>query len=77
MSFLLEVQIHSTQLEETLGTLAMMPFEIDPSIRNLPNEKAVVEFSVMQAEHAGKVQNALNARGLRDVRVVLQEPILA
>ncbi len=68
MSFLLEVHVHSSQLEAALETLAILPFEVNPNLRP-GEERTAIEFFVSDADHAGVVQKALNGRGLREAKV--------
>ncbi len=68
MSLLLELSIHSEQLEETLDTIASLPFAIDPKIR-AHGRQCFIGFPVAEAHHVDLVENALRGRGLRQARV--------
>ncbi len=76
MSLLLELSIHSEQLEEALDTLAALPFPIDPDIRT-HGKRCVIEFPVAETIHVNLVENALLARGLRQARVDILEEAAA
>jgi len=76
MSLLLELSIHSDQLEETLDTIASLPFAIDPEIRS-HGKQCFIGFPVTESHHVHLVENALRGRGLRQARIGVLEAITA
>jgi hypothetical protein len=78
MSLLLELNIPTPQTEETLDTLAGLPFAIDPEIRETPGGKrTIIEFSIESPKLAAQVENALLGRGLLQARIQLCDPVTA
>lgn len=75
MSFLLEVHVHSSQLEAALETLAILPFEVNPNLRP-GSERTAIAFFTTEADHGKVVQKALIGAGLREPRVDVHEVAL-
>jgi hypothetical protein len=77
MSLLLELNVPTDQLEEALDTLAALPFDISPTIRQAAGMRANIEFPVSGNERVAQVENALLGRGLLQVRVQVFEEAFA
>lgn len=76
MSLLLELNIPTDQMEEALDTLAALPFDISPTIRQAPGKRANIEFPVSGSDKVTLVENALLGRGLLQARVQTFEEAL-
>lgn len=76
MLLLLALSIPADFLEEALDTIAALPFAIDPQIRT-HGKRCTIEFPIADSSHAGHVENALRARGLRQTRVEVLEAAAA
>jgi hypothetical protein len=69
MSLLLELNVHSEQLEETLDTLASLPFDISPKLRAAGSGKrTTIEFLANGLSNISQIENALRARGSRGLQ---------
>ena len=77
MSLLLELNVHSEQLEETLDTLASLPFAISPKLRSGASKRTTIEFLANGLANIAQIENALRARGLLQARVQVLEEALA
>jgi hypothetical protein len=73
MSLLLELNVPTEQLEETLDTLAALSFAISPTIRQAPGRRAVIEFPIHAYGRLEQVENALLGRGLLEARTQILE----
>jgi hypothetical protein len=76
MLLLLALSIPADSLEEALDTIAALPFAIDPQIRT-HGKQCTIEFPIADTSHAGLVENALRARGLRQTHVEVLEAAAA
>lgn len=76
MSLLLELNLPTHQLEETLDTLAALPFAIDPEIYESVGKRTRIEFPIHKAACLAQVENALLGRGLLQTRALLYEDAL-
>ena len=76
MSLLLELNVPIDQIEEALDTLAALPFDINPNIRQASGKRANIEFPISGVDRMAQVENALLGRGLLQARVQILEEVL-